>query len=186
MRTCMVDGCKKKHEGLGYCKKHYRKYKKYNDPLAGKEIKFHGMYGTPEYQVWNDMIQRCNNSKRASYKYYGGRGIQVCPKWKDSFLAFFKDMGKKPGNKSSIDRINNNGNYEPGNCKWSSPKMQVRNRSNTVLNSELVIKIRKLFDEGHKKIEISKKLDLNYHNIISALIKNSNGSWKYWKLVRGF
>ena len=78
---------------------------------------------TPEYKSWKHMKQRCQNPTRKQYKNYGGRGIKVCKRWQD-FRNFFADMGKKPGPEYSIDRIDNNGNYEPGNCKWSTPHEQ--------------------------------------------------------------
>ncbi len=90
--------------------------------------KTHGKCGTPEYSVWCDMKQRCNNPNNAWYHRYGGRGISVCKPWNDSFENFFADIGERPNGKLSIDRINNNGDYEPGNCKWSTAKEQTLNR----------------------------------------------------------
>lgn len=86
----------------------------------------HGRVGTREYYSWNNMRNRCNNPKFAQYKDYGGRGINVCKQW-DSFNVFYKDMGTRPEG-TSIDRIDNDGNYEPQNCKWSTPKEQMSNR----------------------------------------------------------
>lgn len=81
---------------------------------------------TPIYRVWATMLQRCNNPKNANYKYYGGRNIKVCSRWL-IFENFLKDMGERPKG-TSIDRINNNGNYEPGNCRWSNASKQMKNR----------------------------------------------------------
>jgi len=94
----------------------------------------HGMSSTPEYKTWAGMIARCTNPKETGYKNYGGRGIKVCKRWRNSFENFFADMGKRPvaiKNKRaaySIDRINNDGNYEPGNCRWATDKQQRDNR----------------------------------------------------------
>ena len=79
--------------------------------------------------TWYSMKQRCYNPNSAAYKNYGGRGIKVCDKWLKSFEAFYDDMGTRPEG-MSIDRINNDGNYEPSNCKWSTPKEQSSNRRN--------------------------------------------------------
>jgi hypothetical protein len=82
---------------------------------------------TPEYRSWYNMIQRCTNSRREDYPRYGGRGIKVCERWRDSFAAFLEDMGRRPAG-TSIDRIDVNGNYEPGNCRWATPKEQRLNQ----------------------------------------------------------
>lgn len=87
----------------------------------------HGLCFSPEYSSWSAMLTRCNNPNTQDWKYYGGRGISVCERWKD-FRNFEKDMGKKPSPEHSIDRINNEGNYEPENCVWSTPLQQARNR----------------------------------------------------------
>lgn len=87
----------------------------------------HGYFGTPTYNSWAGMKGRCNNPRNHKYPDYGGRGISVCERWMKSFENFLKDMGEKPFGKT-IDRINNNGNYEPANCRWSTPKQQVDNR----------------------------------------------------------
>jgi len=87
----------------------------------------HGMHKSPEYRTWERMKERCCNTNRPAYKYYGGRGISIYPKWKDSFIAFFNYIGPKPPGNYSIDRINTNGNYEPGNVRWATPKEQANN-----------------------------------------------------------
>jgi len=86
---------------------------------------------SPEYHVWYDMIRRCNNPRSPNYKYYGARGITVCDRWRNSFQAFIEDMGRRPTPKHQIDRRNNDGNYEPDNCRWTTPKEQTRNSRRT-------------------------------------------------------
>ena len=88
----------------------------------------HGKSRTTEHVIWGNMIQRCTNPKTINYKDYGGRGIIVCQRWRDSFENFLSDMGKRPSFDYTLDRIDNNGNYEPGNCKWSTQSEQNKNQ----------------------------------------------------------
>jgi hypothetical protein len=83
-----------------------------------------------EYGTWRNMRRRCYQPNHRKYPLYGARGIQVCEQWRNSFAAFLADMGPKPRptRRYSIDRINVNGNYEPGNCRWATAKQQARNR----------------------------------------------------------
>jgi hypothetical protein len=84
-----------------------------------------------EYHIWNDMIARCENPKNKGYADYGGRDIKVCRRWRHDFAAFLADVGPRPSPQHSIDRIDNNGNYELGNVKWSTRKEQDLNRRTT-------------------------------------------------------
>ena len=87
--------------------------------------KQHNFRGTKEYNIWKAMRQRCLNAKCKDYKYYGARGIKICKRW-DIFMNFYEDMGPKPEG-LSLDRIDNNGDYEPNNCRWVTQKEQVLN-----------------------------------------------------------
>lgn len=87
----------------------------------------HGMTKSPERMSWKAAKARCFNKNSDKYRDYGGRGITMCSRWVNSFQNFYDDMGVRPPG-TSLDRIDNDGNYEPGNCKWSTPKEQQRNR----------------------------------------------------------
>jgi hypothetical protein len=80
-----------------------------------------------EYYAYHNMKTRCYNVRDKSYKYYGARGIKICDRWLQSFKNFLDDIGHKPGPEYSLDRKNNDGNYEPKNCRWATAKEQSRN-----------------------------------------------------------
>lgn len=89
--------------------------------------KTHGMTGSPEYAAWKAMKYRCYDQNNIGYKYYGARGIIVCDRWL-KFVNFYNDMGPRPSNWHSLDRIDNDGNYEPNNCRWATDKQQAYNK----------------------------------------------------------
>lgn len=94
--------------------------------VAGFGPKTHGLSATAEYGIWQGMLRRCRSEENGGNRNYGVRGISVCDRWR-SFESFYEDMGPRPSSKHSIDRINVNGNYEPGNCRWATQREQMRN-----------------------------------------------------------
>ena len=110
----------------------------------------HGGKGSKLYYVWIKMKQRCNNSKDEKFKDYGGRGIIICPEWTNDYTVF-RDWALNNGYKEGlqINRIENNGNYEPSNCNFISNEENCQNKRTTKLNKEKVLKIRELHDTGN-------------------------------------
>lgn len=120
---------------------------------------------TSEYKTWIDIKYRCSeNAADNNFKSYYGKGIRVCERWINSFENFFEDMGKKPSPKHSIDRINNDGNYEPSNCKWSTNREQARNKSTN----------RWIEANGEKMVlrDWESKLNIDRHKIYYWLKRN--------------
>lgn len=107
--------------------------------ILGEHLRTHGLCRAPEYVIWNSMRQRCDSKTCKAYERYGGRGITVCERWKfgengkTGFECFLNDMGPRPSKRHSIDRTNNNGNYDPKNCRWATYKEQANNKRDNVL-----------------------------------------------------
>lgn len=117
----------------------------------------HGQTGSKTYKIWAGMKRRCYNQNEQFYSHYGGRGIEVCEAWRDSFETFLSDMGECPDG-YSIERINVNGNYEPTNCKWIPLDEQSRNTRKSKLTKAAAISIVQRKDAG----ESSKQLATAY------------------------
>ena len=91
----------------------------------------HGMTHTKEYGTWEHIIQRCENPNNTNFHHYGGRGIYICHAWRNDFTLFYKELGKAPSRKHSIERIDNEKGYIPGNCRWATQEEQTQNMRTT-------------------------------------------------------
>lgn len=150
--------------------------------MSGKPT--HGLHKTPEYQAWSDMKQRCYNKNCLRYRVYGGRGIRVCDRWLNSFENFIADMGfKKSG--ESLDRIDNDKDYSPDNCRWTDIVTQNNNQLrfygednyNTKLTNAKVIEIRERLKNKEKGMDLAKEYNVSQATI--SRIKHRS----YWGTV---
>lgn len=157
------------------------KFKKGEDNTNFK----HGMTKSREYKCWVELKQRCNNPKNERFESYGGRGIKVCDRWKDSFINFYSDMGSRPEG-MSIDRIDVNGDYEPNNCRWANPTTQSRNQRPNKGNKTGLKGIN--LREDVKGISYRVRIGLNgkvinigsYKTIEEAIEARNKAELKYW------
>lgn len=129
---------------------------------------------TPTYVTWKAIVARCSNENNPNWSKYGGRGIGVCERWRQSFQSFLEDMGERPES-TSIDRIDVNGAYEPTNCRWATIEAQNQNRRSTRLTADLVNEIRGRFEHGEGRKSIATRLQIPHHMVIDVVARRS---WK--------
>jgi len=151
----------KKHIRTSFYSESIRKSDLCRSCLNIKNKTTHGQAKSPEWNTWMEIKRRCFNAKCKSYKYYGGKGIKVCDEWVNNYEQFFKDMGKKPFNNYSIDRIDSDKNYSPDNCRWADISTQSNNRGS---NRLLTYKNKTL-----TMAQWAKKIGINYDTLRSRL-----------------
>lgn len=138
--------------------------------------KIHGRSRTPEYFAWRSMKQRCSDPAVENYYRYGGRGIRVCEQWNgpESFEAFLSDVGLRPSSSHTLERIDNNGNYEPGNVRWATAKENARNRSDNRLitfRGETLTLVEWSEKTGIKQATLTSRIDQRKWTIKDAFTK---------------
>lgn len=174
---CKIDGCTKISYKNGMCTYHSYRNDKYNNPeYSCRDLDMHGMSRTNEYKIYIDMKMRCLNENHKSYLRYGGRGISICERWKASFPDFLSDMGTRPTGKHQIDRIDNDGNYEPDNCRWVLPIENTRNSSQSKITIKIAREIRALYKTGgYTQKQIGDIYGI-HHSTVGFV--TSNRTWK--------
>lgn len=127
----------------------------------------HGLYQSPTYSTWVNMLQRCTNPNNNNYRKYGARGITVCKRWL-SFDNFLEDMGIRPTDKT-LDRKNGLLGYSKSNCRWATVQEQNQNTRRNTLTKEMVVEIRKLYSEGTTRAKIAREYGVDYQAVDAAV-----------------
>lgn len=169
MAQCSVDGCSDDVVARELCGTHYQRWYRHGTVEETRGYGATAKQNHPLYRRWAGIKQRCKNPKNRSYKNYGARGVAICERWDNDFWAFVEDVGLPPSTKHSLDRIDFNGNYEPGNVRWATAHQQCQNRRTSLLNEEQVGVGRELRKLGMSFADITRKLDVDYEAIRNAI-----------------
>lgn len=173
---CCIKGCEAEERSLAFCAHHYDMWNRLGHPLADRLADRRKLVSTgrsKEIKTYSAMKSRCTNPNVRAYPGYGGRGIKVCDRWMVSFENFLEDMGKAPSG-TSLEREDVNGNYEPSNCHWATPREQMRNTRATLLSPELVRSARERYQKGESVASIARDLGVSYSGMYAAV---SGRSW---------
>lgn len=168
-KHCKQRGCTKIAVTRGWCVNHYQRWREFGTPegvMHTRTKKKHPLYAT-----WCHMRRRCRDPKDYSYKHYGARGIKVCSRWETDFWNFAKDMGPRPSPQHSIDRIDNDGDYFPENCRWATKQEQSQNRGDfIVLTEEVIVEARRRHTQwGDKVSHIALSLNVSEPALRAAI-----------------
>lgn len=165
--TCSIPGCGRKSYGHSLCQSHAARVAGEQDGEIARRTKL-----PPECKGlarrWGAMHRRCEVPNTTKFELYGGRGIRVCSRW-DDFFCFVQDMGMAPSDRHSIDRIDPDGDYEPGNCRWATPLEQIANSSRFRLHREYVDTVTILHAAGKTQREIAAETESARTTVVRAL-----------------